>query len=91
MHVKHTKNIPFPEARKIVESYMGTRTYANTAQKQIKKPWTSCQSISIKKLIEKIINLNINEWPTFQENIKRMYSTEIKQTEPSKKTNQMLT
>ena len=39
-----------------------------------------------KKLIEKIINLSINEWPTFQESIKRTYSTEIKQTEPCTKT-----
>ena len=40
-----------------------------------------------KKLIEKIINLSINEWQTFQENIKKkMYSTEIKQTESSTKT-----
>ena len=30
--------------------------------------------------------MSINEWPTFQENIKIMYSTEIKQTEPSTKT-----
>ena len=31
--IKHTKNIPFPDSRKIVESYMGTKTYANVAQK----------------------------------------------------------
>ena len=29
--------------------------------------------------------MSINEWPTFQESIKRMYSIEIKQTEPSTK------
>ena len=29
--IKHTKDIPFPEARKIVERYMGTKTYANAA------------------------------------------------------------
>ena len=33
MFIKHTKNIPFPEERKTVESYMGTKTYANVAQK----------------------------------------------------------
>ena len=38
MHVKHTKNIPFPEARKIVESYMGTRTFTNIAQKTDQTP-----------------------------------------------------
>ena len=30
--------------------------------------------------------MSISEWPTFQENIKRIYSTEIKQTEPCTKT-----
>ena len=73
MHVKHTKNMSFPEAKKIVESYMGTRTYVNIAQKTNQK----FQSISIKNLGKN--NLCINEWPVFQENIKRMYS-EIKQT-----------
>ena len=38
MFIKHTKNIPFPEARKIVESYMGTKTYANIAQKVNQPP-----------------------------------------------------
>ena len=38
IHVKHTKNIPFPEARKIVESYIGTRKYANIAQKTNQTP-----------------------------------------------------
>ena len=33
MFIKHTKDIPFPEARKIIERYMGTKTYANVAQK----------------------------------------------------------
>ena len=87
MCVKHTKNIPFPEARKIVESYMGTRTYANIAQKTNQKMQDITPIDKYKKLIEKIINLSImNEWATFQENIKRMYSTQIKQTEPSTKT-----
>ena len=33
MSIKHTKNIPFSEARKTVESFMGIKTYANVAQK----------------------------------------------------------
>ena len=39
--IKHTKNMPFPEARKIVESYMGTKTYANAAQKVNQPPHDS--------------------------------------------------
>lgn len=31
-----------------------------------------------KKLIENLINLNTNEWPSFQENLQKMYSTETK-------------
>ena len=81
MHVKHRKNIPFPEARKIVESYIGTRTYANIAQKTNQKPQDITPIDKYKKLIKKTY-----EWPTFQENIKRIYLTEIKQNEPSTKT-----
>ena len=33
MFINHTKYIPFPEAKKIVGSYMGTKTYANVTQK----------------------------------------------------------
>ena len=38
MFIKHTQNIPFTEARKIVESYMGTKTYTNVAQKVNQPP-----------------------------------------------------
>ena len=48
MFIKHTKNIPFPEARKIVESYMGTKTYVNVAQKVNKLPRIAHQLINIK-------------------------------------------
>ena len=67
MFIKHTKNIPFPEARKIVESSMGTKTYANVAQNVNQPPQ---DSTSIDKLIEKLINLKANEWLTFQETLK---------------------
>ena len=30
--IKHTKNIPYPEARKIVEGYIKNRTYAQIPQ-----------------------------------------------------------
>ncbi len=86
MFIKHTKNIPFPEARKIVESYMGTKTYANVAQKVNQPPQDSTSIDKYQKLIEKLINLKANEWLTFQENLKRMHSTETKQSEPCIKT-----
>ena len=65
---------------------MGTRTYANRAQKTNKKKQDITPIDKNKKTRKKIINLSVNKWPTFQENIKRMYSTEIKQTESSTKT-----
>ena len=86
MFIKHTKNIPFPEVRKIVESYMGTKTYANVAQKVNQPPQDSTSLDKYKKLMEKLINLKANEWLTFQENLKRMHSTETKQSEPCIKT-----
>ena len=77
MFIKHTKNIPFPEARKIIESYMGTKAYANVAQK-INQPHQDSTSIDkYQKLIEKLINLKANKWLTFQENLKRILSTEM--------------
>ena len=70
MFIKHTKNIPFPEARKIVESSMGTKTYANVAQKVNQPPQDSTSIDKYQKLIEKLINLKANEWLTFQETLK---------------------
>ena len=67
MFIKHTKNIPFPEARKIVESYMGTKTYVNVAQKVNQPPQDSTSIDKYQKLIEKLLNLKANEWLTFQE------------------------
>ena len=84
MFIKHTKNIPFPEARKIVENYMGT--YANIAQKVNQSPQDSTSIDKYQKLIEKLINLKTNEWLIFQENLKRMHSTEKKQSEACIKT-----
>ena len=86
MFIKHTKNIPFPEARKIVESSTGSKTYTNVAQKVNQPPQDSTSIDKYQKLIEKLINLKANEWLTFQENLKRMYSTEMKQSEPCIKT-----
>ena len=79
MFIKHTKNIPLPEARKIVESYMGTKTYANVAQKVNQPPQDSTSIYKYQNLIEKLINLKANEWLTFQENLKKMHLTETKQ------------
>ena len=75
MFIKHTKNIPFLEAKKIIESYMGTITYANVAQKVNQPPQDSTSIDKYQKLIEKLINLKAYELLTFQENLKRMCSS----------------
>ena len=54
MFIKHTKNIPFPEARAIVESYMGTKTYANVAQKVNQPPQDSTSIDKYKNTNRKI-------------------------------------
>ena len=79
MFIKHS-NIPFLKARKFVESYIGTKTYFNVAQK-VNQPLQDSTSIDkYQKLIGKLINLKANEWLIFQENLKRMHSTETKQS-----------
>ena len=87
MYMKHAKNIPFPERRKIMKSCTGRKTYANVVQKANQTPHDSTLIDKYKELIEQLLNLNTIEWPRFQENLKRMYSTEMKQTKPCTKTN----
>ena len=86
MFIKLTKNIPFPEARKIVESYMGTKSYANVAQKVNQPPQDITSINKYQKPIEKLINLKANEWLTFRENLKIMHSTVMKESKPCIKT-----
>ena len=65
---------------------MGSKTYANVAQKVNQPPQDSTSTDIYQKLKEKLINLKANEWLTFQENLQRMHSTETKQIEPCMKT-----
>ena len=60
---------------------METKAYANVAQVN-QPPQESTPKDKCKKLIEKLLNLKANEWPTFQENRKRTHSTKTKQIEP---------
>ena len=65
---------------------MGTKTYANVAQKVNQPPQDSTSTDKYQKLMEKLINLKVNEWLTFQEKLKRMHSTETKQIKSCIKT-----
>ena len=49
MFLKHNKNVPFSEARKIINRYIGTKPCANVEnQKQIKHPMTTPKKINTK-------------------------------------------
>ena len=50
---------------------MGTKTYANVAQKVNQPPQDTSSIDNYQKLIEKLIYLKANEWLTFQENLKK--------------------
>ena len=93
LHVKHQKGISFPEARKIVESYMGTRSYASVTQRinKINPPEKKNQENKYLELINKLLSLSASEWPSFQEQLKNAYreaqeetksESQSKQTEP---------
>ena len=60
MQIKHKRNISFPEARKIVESFMGTQSYASVMQKI---NWTqeteSKQENKYFEPIEKLVQLSV--------------------------------
>ena len=88
MDVKYKKNTTFLEARKIVESYMKVNTYANVAQKVC--PISSSNTTSTnnnnqldkyRSLIKKRLQLELNNLPKFQEQLKNLHSAEICETE----------
>lgn len=72
--VKHKRNISYPEARKIVESYLKSNTYAEATQKTSPSRQQNETNDQYRKLIEKLVKLDQNEWPKFQENLKELYS-----------------
>jgi len=73
MTVKYTRNLPYPEARKIVESYMKNSTYAEKAKTNNANQQNKMSEEHL-KLIEKLIKLNQQEWTIFQHNLKETYS-----------------
>ncbi len=60
---------------------MGTKTYANVAKKVYQPPQDSTSIDKYQKLVEKLIKLKAYKWLTFQENLKRMHSNEMKPSE----------
>ena len=58
------------EARKIVETYMGENSYASVAQSED----TINQDNKCRALVEKLIHLEVKDWPKLQEDLKKLHS-----------------
>ena len=59
LEVKHKRNVSFLEARKIVGTYMGENSYASVASRAD----TTNQDNKYRILVEKLIQLEANDWP----------------------------
>ena len=67
IEVKHKRNVSFLKARRIVGSYMGESSYASVARKADR---TNDDS-KYRTLVEKLLKLEANNWPKFQEHQKK--------------------
>ena len=67
LEMKHRKNASFLEAKKIVGTYMGENSYASDARRAD----TINQENKYRALVEKLIQLEPNDWPKFQEHLKK--------------------
>ena len=76
LEVKHKRNMFFLEAKKIIGSYMGENGYSSVAQRMN----TTNQDNKYRSLVEKLIQLEANDWPRFQEHLKKLHSAEFYQT-----------
>ena len=70
-----TWGMSFLEARKIVGSYMEENSYSSVAQRVN----TTNEDNKYRALVEKSIQLETNDWSKFQEQLKKLYSTEFYQ------------
>ena len=75
IEVKHKRNVSFLEARRIVGSYMGESSYASVARRADR----TNDDYKYRTLMEKLIKLEANDWPKFQEHLKKLHSVEFYQ------------
>ena len=66
--IKHTRNIPYPEAWKIVEGYIKNKTYSQNNPKSESKKGKNYQ-----ELISKLLQLGPQDWPKFIQEMKPCY------------------
>ena len=77
LEVKHKRNVSFLEARRIVGTYMGENSHASVARRAD----TIHQDNKYKALTKKLIQLEPNDKPKFQEQLKNLHAAEL-QTQP---------
>ena len=76
LEVKYKRNESFLEAKKIVRTYKGENHYATVARRAD----TTNQDNKCRTLVEKLIQLEVNGWPKFQEYLKKkIHSAEFYQ------------
>ena len=66
LEVKHKKNVSFLETRKLAGTYIGENS--SVAQRAN----TINQNNKYRTLVEKLIQLEVNDWPKFQEHLKKL-------------------
>ena len=76
IEVKYKRNVSFLEARRIVGSYMEESSYASVAQRADR----TNDDTKYRTLVEKLIKLEANDWPKFQDHLKKLHSVEFYQT-----------
>ena len=76
IEVKHKRNVSFLEAGRIVGSYMGESSYASVARRAD----GTNDDTKYRTLVEKLIKLEANDCPKFQEHLKKLYLVEFFQT-----------
>ena len=75
IEVKHKRDVSFLEAMRIVGSYMGESSYASVARRLDR----TNDDTKYRTLVEKLIKLDANDWPKFQEHLKKLHSVEFYQ------------
>ena len=73
---KGKRNVSFLEGMKILGTYMGESSYASVAWRAN----TTNEDNKYRTLIENSIQLEANDWPKFQEHLKKLHSTEFYQS-----------
>ena len=69
LEVKHKRNVSFLEARKIVRIYVRENSFACVARRA-----DTTNEDKYRVLVEKLIQLETNDWPKFQEHLKKQHS-----------------